>query len=163
VGLGTAGSLAGGAAGAFYGFTGFSRDAAQELEKQMFDLNRAKDLQAEIVFELRERVPTEMLSKPELADMQAILAIENIEFVRQKDVVYIETFVRLTFSTNESRRRPETGSAVFHGRSHQDNLNAWLNADSDDLAVAVNESFVEVAEKIAIVLKEHWRPTTQLR
>lgn len=157
-GLGAAGLLAGGAAGAMYGFTGISSDDAEKLSRKMATLNRRSDLQSELVAELRREVPAKMLAAPEAADVQAILTIEHLSFVKDKDEVYVEAFVRFQYATDGAEGRPEEGSQSFRGRSHRHPLDTWVEESHKELGLAVNECFERISEKISLVLVEHWRP-----
>jgi uncharacterized membrane protein len=159
IGLGAAGIIAGGTSGAIYGFSGISDSAARDLKNKLEDLNHEKDLQALLTTHVKTLVPDEMLTEPEVADIQAILVIESIEFLKSEGEVYLETLVRLTFATTESRRVPEHGSRVFMGRSQSAEIDVRLDNDSDEIELAIKKSLNEIAIEIALVLTEHWSPS----
>ncbi|MEH6587908.1 MAG: hypothetical protein V7720_15210 [Halioglobus sp.] len=156
VGLGTAGLLAGGTAGALYGFTGISDDVAKELEQKAFKLNRQRDFQSELVNSVTSRVPAAMLAEPEYAEMQAIVTIEKIDFSREEGLAYLKVQVRLTFAATESQRKPEFGSRIFYSVTVQNDFDSWLNANSSSLDLAIDKCLKSIAEEIQAVLREHW-------
>jgi len=159
IGLGAAGFIAGGTGGAIYGFSGVSGSAADGLQKKVEDLDREKDLQAQLVTHVKALLPDEMLTEPEVAEIQAILVIENVKFHKMKDEVYLEVLVRLTFATNESRRVPELGSRIFTARSLPADIDDWLDEGSNKLELAIEGSLYEITGIIASTLTEHWLPS----
>jgi hypothetical protein len=156
VGLGTAGLVAGGTAGALYGFTGISGDMAKELEQRVVILNRQRDLPSELVNNVTSRVPATMLAQPEYAEVQAILTIEKIEFSREQGLAYLKTQVRLTFAATESQRKPEFGSRLFYSLTEEKDFDSWLDTDSNALDLAIDKCLTSLAEEIEVVLREHW-------
>ena len=163
VALASAGMLAGTATGVLYGFTGFPQDVARKLERRVEALSREHDLQSALVDHIRLQVDPEMLVEPETAEIQAVLTIENVEFVKEKGRVQLVSTVRATFESTESRRVPEHGSRVFKGDSEEFELNDWLNNDSGDLREAINQSLLNAADKVAAVLNARWKPRRRLR
>ena len=155
----SAGVLAGTATGALYGFTGFPKDIAKNLERNVETLSREHDLQSALVGHIRQQVPPEMLAEPEIAEIQAVLTIENVEFIKEKDKVHLVSTVRVTFESTESRRVPEYGYRIFRGRSSEFEWNNWLDTDSSDLREAIKQSLLEVANKIVTVLNARWDST----
>ena len=158
LGLGAAGLLAGGTAGALYGFDGISGRDARELEERMTELNRQSDLQARLVTLVKARVPEAMFTAPQDAEVQAILTIESVEFVRKSKEVYLESHVRLTFALNENRRVPEMGSRTFDGRSKAADMEAWLDPGMEVLTAGMEQNLDDIADSVAETLKEHWSP-----
>lgn len=159
VGFASAGMLAGTATGALYGFTGFPKDVAKKLERNVETLSREHDLQSALVGHIRQQVPPEMLAEPEIAEIQAVLTIENVEFIKEKDKVHLVSTVRVTFESTESRRVPEYGYRIFWGRSSEFEWKKWIDASSDDLEEAIRESLLAVSGKIVTVMNDRWRPT----
>jgi hypothetical protein len=153
-----AGMLAGGATGALYGFSGFPKDVARKLEHNVEALSRQQDLQSSLVDHIRQQVPSEMLTEPETAEIQAVLVIENVEFIKAKGKVHLVSTVQVTFESTESRRVPQYGSRVFKGQSRDFELNNWLDTSSGDLEEAIRQSLLEVAGKIVTVLNDRWDP-----
>jgi len=159
VALASAGMLAGTATGALYGFTGFPKDVAEKLEQNVETLSREKDLQSALVGHIRQQVPPEMLAEPEIAEIQAVLVIENVEFIKEKDNVHLVSTVRVTFESTESRRVSEYGYRIFRGRSSEFKWKKWLDASSGDLEEAIRDSLLAVSGKIVTVMNDRWRPT----
>ena len=155
-----AGMLAGGATGALYGFTGFPEDVARKLERSVEALSRQHDLQSALVDHIRLQVAPEMLAEPETAEIQAVLTIENVEFVKEEGRVHLVSTVRATFESTKSRRVPEHGSRVFKGDSGEFELNDLLNTDSGDLRESIRQSLLDAADKVVAVLNARWKPTT---
>jgi uncharacterized membrane protein len=160
IGLGTAGFIAGGTSGAIYGFSGISDSSAKELERRIESFNDENDLQAQLVTNVTGLVPNEVLSEPGLAEIQAIVTIENIQFLKSDGEVHIEILVRLTFGTRESRRVPELGSRTFIGSSKADDIDYWLESGSGEIESVIVRTLDEIAKKIAAALVEHWSPAT---
>jgi hypothetical protein len=159
----SAGLITGGATGALYGFTGFPKDAAKKLERNVEALSKKHDLQSALVDHIKQQVPSAMLVEPEVAEIQAVLIIENVEFVKKSGKVHLESTVRATFESTESRRVPEQGSRVFKGKSSEFLLEDWLSSDSGDLEEAIRQSLLSISGKIVSVLNDRWRPTTVMR
>jgi uncharacterized membrane protein len=158
IGIGAAGFIAGGASGAIYGFSGLSDSSARELEGRIEDINLENDLQTQLVEHVKELVPNEVLSEPALAEIQAIVAIEKIQFLKSAGEVHLEILVRLTFATRESRRVPELGSRDFTAHSKGDDIDHWLEAESSKLESVVAGILDEIARNMAEALVSHWSP-----
>ena len=156
--LASAGMLAGTATGAMYGFTGFPKEDAKKLERKLEALSREHDLQSALVEHIRQQVPAEMLAEPEQAEFQAVLTIENVEFIKEKGKVNLVSTIRVTFERTESRRVPEYGSRVFIGGSSEFKLENLLDNQSGDLESAIRESLLAVSRKIVTVLNDRWDP-----
>ncbi len=156
IGLGTAGMLAGGVAGALYGFTGIGEDEANKLESRVTRINARENLQSLLVGDITSRVPAAMLASPETAAVQAVLTLEKVEFSGDHSDVYIETHVRLTFAATDSQRKPEYGSRLYYSQKHKGRLKAWLDADSPALQEAIRACMEDIAVEIETVLREHW-------
>ena len=158
-----AGLLAGSATGALYGFTGFPKNVAIELERNVEALSREHDLQSELVYHIRQQVAPEMLAEPDAAEIQAVLIIENLNFVTEGGKVHLVSTVRASFESTEPRRVPQYGSRVFKGQSGEFELKNWLDTSSGDLEEAVRQSLLDVSGKIVTVLNDRWKPATDSR
>lgn len=159
----SAGLLAGSVSGALYGFTGFPKNVAKKLERNIEALSREHDLQSALVDHIRQQVAPEMLAEPGAAEIQAVLTIENLNFFKEGDTVHLVSTVRASFESTESRRVPQYGSRVFKGKSGEFELKNWLDSSSGDLEEAVRQSLLDVSGKIVSVLDDRWKPVTDSR
>jgi hypothetical protein len=158
-----AGMLAGGATGALYGFTGFPKDTAEQLERRVERLSKEHDLQTLLVTHIRQQVPAAMLAEPSSAEVQAVLVIENVEFVKKGRSAHLISTVRTTYESTESRRVPAHGTRVFSGQSDEVELDALLDEDSDSLRLAVRQSLLAIADQIVAAMDNRWEPKSSPR
>ena len=154
------GFLAGGATGMLYGFTGFSREVAKTLEQRVELLSSDHDLQSLLVDHIRQQVAPEMLAAPEVADVQAVLIIENIEFIKKGDKAFLLATVKASYQSTESRRVPEHGTRVFTGQSDKVEIGKLLDKDSDALRQAMRQSLLAVADQVVAAMNYRWEPGT---
>jgi len=160
IGIGTAGFITGGAGGAIFGFSGISGSTAEDLTNMVEDINLANDLQTELVNNVIQQVDVAMLSNPETAEIQVVITIEKLEFAKAQRKVHLQSTVRASFESTESRRVPEYGSRVFKGRSSEYNLDNLLESDTGAVRDAVKESLQNVVDEIVLVLNAHWNLAT---
>jgi len=158
----SAGMLAGGTGGALYGFTGMPAKSAKALERNVETLSRERDLQSKLVEYIRQQVAPAMLAEPDSAEIQAVLTIENLDFVTRGNEVQLESTVKVSFESSEFRRVPQYGIRVFKGKSGEFDLKHLLDADSGELEEAVRQSLQVVAEKIVKALNDHWRTASRM-
>lgn len=156
--LAGAGMIAGSATGALYGFSGFPRKVAVQLEQRVESLSSEYDLQSLLVNNIRERVPADMLVEPAIADVQAVLVIENVELVKGGDNCHVVSTVKATYEGAKSRRVPEHGTSLFKGTSGKFDLELLLDKESDSLKQAIEQSLVEVADQVVAALNHRWEP-----
>lgn len=152
------GMLAGGATGALYGLSGFPKDDARELEKQVEILSHKHDFSSTLVENISQQLPPEMIVKPESAEIQAVLYIENFEFRKVSDGAQLVTTIGASFESTESRRVPQYGTRNFVGKSGIYELDDWLDTDSGKLEQAVRESVLATSAEIARLLNDKWEP-----
>lgn len=157
-GLAWAGMVAGGATGALYGFTGFPKDVAHKLERRVEALSSQYDLQSLLVTHIRQQVPPAMLAEPDIAEVQAVLVIENVEFIKKGRTAHLVSTVRATFESTESRRVPEHGTRVFKGTSNEFEVDDLLDEASDSLRQAMRQGLLEVADQVVAVMHLRWEP-----
>ena len=152
------GMLAGSATGVLYGLSGFPKDDARELEKQVEILSSKHDFSSTMVENISQQLPPEMIVDPEYAEIQAVLFIENMEFKKVSGGAQLLTTIRASFESTESRRVPQYGSRNFTGESSTYEVDEWLDIDSGQLEQAIRESLSTASEEIVELLNARWEP-----
>ncbi len=152
------GMLAGSATGVLYGLSGFPKDDARELEKQVEILSSKHDFSSALVETISQRLPAEMIADPESAEIQAVLYIENIEFRKVSGGAQLLTTIGASFESTESRRVPQYGSRNFTGESSTYDVDEWLETDQGKLELAIRESLSSASVEIVELLNDRWVP-----
>jgi hypothetical protein len=153
VGMSAAGMLAGGTAGAMYGFTGVSKQDSLYILEEIENLRYHRDFQSELAEGVIRRLPMDIVSTPEEAAAQAIAHVKSIEFIEtDKGSVYMEINARVTIvSRRESASYEQIEKSIIVSSS-VDQLENWLTPGSDKFESAVNECMEKITEEMATIV-----------
>jgi hypothetical protein len=174
------GALVGGAAGAagdHYAATGLSETDILYLEAIISKIDQERDYQQELAAHLKQKLPPEMQSTPELADIQVLAIISRINFIqRSGDQMQIETTGLLVireevevetdqdefFHTAVQKvRQTKTHKIEFSTMSPEEDIDLWLADGGNHYGVAISECLTDLANQMTVTLLRAWEPSAR--
>lgn len=156
VGMSAAGMLAGGTAGAMYGFTGVSKEDSLYVLEEIEHLRHRRDFQTELAEGVIGGLPIEIVSTPEEADAQAITQVKSIEFIEQdQGSVFMEVSAKVTIVFRHENSEYEQIDKNISVRSSTDKLDNWLAPGNDSFESAVNQCLDRLTEEMTVFVLNH--------
>lgn len=128
----------------------------------MTHLSQSRDFQSELAKALINRLPPEVLARPETADIQATAKIRSIEFVESdKDAVYMRITAALIYVRRTETDFSDYKPIEFHSRSVAKDLDVWLNTDDENFSAALTECIQIISEKMAEYILKGLSPASE--
>lgn len=162
VGMSAAGMIAGGTAGALYGFSGVSEEESLYIIEEMTHLGHTRDFQQELASGVESRLPEEIVSTPKLSSAQAIAKVHSIDFVGGKnDSVYLKVSATVSIVTRVTGNDFAEYQRNISMRSRDAHLDDWLRVDSQKFGEAVDECLDGLIIEITQIIMKHHNPSAR--
>jgi len=162
-----------GAAGGTYVTTGFSQTDIAYLDAVISRIDQERDYQKEVAAHLKQQLPPEMQSTPELADAQVLAILKRINLLKRSDdqmqikitgllvfreEVEVETDQDEFFRPEVQKERQTTHTIEFSAMSPEEKVDLWLADDGKRYGVAVSDCVTDLASQMTATLLQAWAP-----
>jgi hypothetical protein len=161
-----------GAVGGTYVTDGFSQTDIPYLEVVTNKIDARRDYQQELADLLTQQLPPAMQSTPELADVQVLAILKQINLLkRPDDRMQIETTGLLVYSVEVEiqtdvdeffpspvQKEHRIITIEFRSLSPEEDIDLWLADDGKRYGVAITDRLSDIASQMTAALQRAWAP-----
>jgi hypothetical protein len=158
---GLIGAVAGGiVGGSVYGTSGLSEEDTLYVNEALSFIDQNRDFQQELHSDLKQRLPKEMLTTSDIADVQVLTVLTRINFIqRSEEEVQIETIGVLVFNREIANELQVIHTINFDAKSQKKGIEDWLDNGGEFFGVAITNCLADLAEQMSSTLLKLRTPT----